>query len=153
MNIDLHIMAKAASAVLLKDAGIADRPYMHEARGKAAKGIGSLFDKLKEQATVQNGLRYGLPAAFGGLAGAEQVPENRLLGAAGGAGGAVAGSELGGRAGRAIGAKSGPVGENIGELLGRLMGAGAGQSFGIRGAKVLAGGRGTGEQQSYPGAP
>jgi hypothetical protein len=139
MNINFDIMAKAAAAVLVKDAGIAERSYMHEARGAAASGIGSIFDKLKEQGTARNAIRYGLPAAYGGLAGAEQVPENRLLGALGGAGGAVAGSELGGRAGYAMAKhlKAGPVGEQIGDLLGRLMGSGMGQDLGIRGSRLL----------------
>lgn len=140
MNINLDILWKSAAiACLGKNAGIADRPYMHTPRG-AAPGIGSIFDKLKEQGTARNALLYGLPAAYGGLAGAEQVPENRLLGALGGAGGAVAGSEIGGRAGHAMAKhlKAGPLGENIGELLGRLMGSGMGQDLGVRGSRLLA---------------
>ncbi len=130
MKINLHIMAKAAAAALTKQSGA--------------------FDKLKGHATPQNALTYGLPAAFGGMAGAEQLPGNRMLGALGGAAGAVAGSELGGRVGRAAGKKT-PVGESVGELLGRLMGGGIGQSLGIRGARLVQNepsGRG-----AYTGAP
>lgn len=135
-----HLMHAPGAALgfIGKYAGIADREYMRggQAAGGAAK---SVFDKLKEQGTARNAIRFGLPAAYGGLSGAEQVPENRLLGALGGAGGAVAGSELGGHLGRgaARSMNAGPVGENIGELLGRLMGSGMGQDLGIRGTRLL----------------
>ena len=104
---------------LRKSAGIADREYMRGPR-EAVKNISPM-----------TALRYGIPGAFGAVHGAEQVPENRLVGALGGAAGGIGGSELGGMTGRAI------HNSTIGELIGRMLGAGAGQDFGARAARLM----------------
>jgi hypothetical protein len=104
---------------LRKSAGIADREYMRGPR-EAVKNISPM-----------TALRYGIPGAFGAVHGAEQVPENRLVGALGGAAGGIGGSELGGMTGRAI------HNSTIGELIGRTLGAGAGQDLGARAARLM----------------
>jgi len=115
MKIDLNIMAKAAASAL----------------GVTPKHAG-IFDKMKGHATPENAMNYGLPGVFGALAGAEQVPENRWLGAAGGGAGAMGGSFLGAAAAHHMG------GENIGQFIGRLIGSSMGQDVGVRGARLLA---------------
>lgn len=136
-----HLMQAPGAALGFagKYAGIADRDYMYEgtrraAQGgqRAAQGAKSIFDKVKAQVTPENAMNYGLPGVFGALAGAEQVPENRLLGAVGGGGGAMGGSFLGAAAARNMG------GERIGQYIGRLIGASMGQDVGVRGARLLA---------------
>lgn len=125
-----------AYAARLKTAGSAERGYMHEA-GEAAGGV---VDRIKDHPHAGKALRMAIPAAFGAVSGAEGVPENRLLGAAGGALGGVGGSELGGFGGQRT-AKSlgfGPTGQSVGALLGHLIGANAGIDLGTRGARLLA---------------
>lgn len=125
-----HLMHAGGSALgfVGKHAGLADRGYMHEAVNKA-----------KSKISPQDALRYGLPAMYGGLSGAEAMPDNKILGGLAGASGAVAGSELGGRAGRVLGRNiSGTsLGETFGELLGRLAGGSHGSNLAVRGARLL----------------
>lgn len=127
MKIDLHLMAKAAAAVVVaqeKSAGIADRPYMHEPR------------VTQNAANLTKALRYGLPGVYGALGGAELVPQNKFVGAVGGAAGAIGGSELGAHIGEQLGAPTGLYGEAIGSLLGRIIGASVGQNLGARTARL-----------------
>lgn len=125
-----HLMHAGGAALGFagKHAGLADRGYMHAAA-----------DKMKSKISPQDAMRYGLPAVYGGVSGAEQLPENKLVGALAGAGGAVGGGELGSRAGRHVarGMGAGPVGETFADLIGRVIGGSQGTNLAVRGARLL----------------
>ncbi len=115
------------------------RAYARKTAGIAERGYGDSGGE-GGASNASKALRAGVPAAFGAVAGAEGVPQNRLLGAAGGALGGVGGSELGGFGGRqaAKGLGLGPTGQGIGALIGHLVGMNSGIDLGTRGARLLA---------------
>lgn len=111
MKIDLHLMAKAAGAAI------------------TAK---------EKQASVdpRTVTRFALPAIYGAGYGAEEVPENRLLGAAGGG----VGASLGAAAGSAIGHRVAPDARlfgyiPLGALVGGVAGLLAGRHLGVAAAR------------------
>jgi len=119
---------------LSKTADIASRGYMGgDGTGGASSTAENLVDRVAPHLTLRNLGYYGMPAVYGAVAGAEDLPEHKILGATLGAGGAAGGSHLGGMLAQAAGVK----GNLFIEPIIRLLAANAGHSLATRAGHLM----------------